>query len=55
MCHNQSVDEKKYNELFTKVQSGIITEKEWMDYCNKLFPQILEDNKDIFIRMKEND
>ena len=49
------MDEKKYNELFTKVQSGIITETEWTDYCNRLFSQILEDNKGIFIRMKEND
>lgn len=55
MSHNQSVDEKKYNDLFTKFQSGIITEKEWTDYCDKLFSQILEDNKDVFIRMKEND
>lgn len=55
MSHNQSVDEKKYNDLLTKVQMGTATEKEWTDYCNKLFSQILEDNKDVFIRMKEND
>lgn len=55
MSHNPSMDEKEYRELYTKVQIGIMTEKEWTDYCNKLFPQILEDNKDIFFRIKEND
>ena len=42
----------QYKEMFAKVQAGQITEQVWFDYCFETLSQILEDNKDIFVRLK---
>jgi hypothetical protein len=42
----------EYYEMFAKVQAGQITEQQWAEYCLQLLSQILEDNKDIFTRLK---
>lgn len=41
-----------YNEMFAKVQAGQITEEVWFDYCAKLLALMMEDNKAVFIRLK---
>ena len=45
-------DSKQYYEMFDKVQRGEITQEAWVDYCMKLLSEIMEDNKDVFIRLK---
>ena len=42
-----------YNEVYRSFQFGTITEDEWRKYVRELMFQILEDNKEIFERMKE--
>ena len=42
----------EYKEMFAKVQAGQITEQAWFDYCFETLSEIMEDNKDIFIRLK---
>ena len=44
-----------YYEMFAKVKDGQITEQDWFDYCSEMLNKIMEDNKDIFIRMKKFD
>jgi hypothetical protein len=46
-------DNKQYYEMFDKVQRGEITQEAWVDYCMKLLADIMEDNKDVFIRLKD--
>jgi hypothetical protein len=41
-----------YYEMFAKVQAGQITEQVWFDYCFEMLSQVMEDNKDVFIRLK---
>jgi DNA replication initiation complex subunit (GINS family) len=42
----------EYKEMFAKVQAGQITEQAWFDYCFQTLSEIMEDNKDIFVRLK---
>ena len=42
----------EYKEMFAKVQAGQISERVWFDYCFQTLSEIMEDNKDIFIRLK---
>ena len=46
------MENDQYYEMFAKVQSGIISEETWKEYCFKLLDEVLEDNKDVFIRLK---
>ena len=43
---------KEYYEMYAAVQRGEITQEAWVDYCMKLLADIMEDNKDVFIRLK---
>lgn len=47
------IDVKEYNEKLRQAKEGIISNDEWLLYCQDLMCQILEDNKDVMIRMKE--
>jgi hypothetical protein len=42
----------EYKEMFAKVQAGQITQEVWFDYCFQTLSQIMEDNKDVFARLK---
>lgn len=42
----------KYNEMFAAVQAGQITEKQWADFCMEMLADIMEANKDVFVRLK---
>ena len=42
----------EYKETLTKLQNGLITEEEWMDYCKEILEEVLEDAKDVMLRLK---
>ena len=44
---------KEYSEKLQQVQTGVITEDTWQEYCKDLLEQVLEDAKDVMYRMKE--
>ena len=46
------MENDQYYEMFAKVQSGIISEEVWKDYCFNILDEVLEQNKYVFIRMK---
>ena len=50
--NQQIMNITEYKEMFAKVQAGQITEQVWFDYCFQTLSQIMEDNKDIFARLK---
>jgi hypothetical protein len=43
---------KQYGEMWNKVQAGQITEQQWKDFCFEVLGEILEDNKDVLVRLK---
>lgn len=49
------MENDQYYEMFAKVQSGIISEETWKDYCFNMLGEILEQNKNVFIRLKNRD
>ena len=50
-----NINSEEYTTKLKQVTEGSITEQEWMDYCKELLNQIMDDAKEVFIRMKEND
>lgn len=47
------IDMQIYSEKLNQLQNGILSEEAWIQYCAKLMEQVLEDAKDVMIRMKE--
>ena len=45
---------REYNEMYQKYLKGYIIEKEWSDYCFKLLEKLMEDNKNVLIRLKNS-
>jgi hypothetical protein len=46
------MENDQYYEMFAKVQSGIISEEVWKEYCFDIFSKATEETKDVFIRLK---
>ncbi len=42
-----------YDRNFEMFLAGLITEGEWVTYCTKLLEEIMTENKDVFIRLKD--
>lgn len=42
----------EYAVMYLKFIHKEISEKEWRDFVNKIFEQLLEENKDILINLK---
>lgn len=47
------IDMQDYSENLRELQNGTLSEENWIVYCSKLMEQVLEDAKDVMIRMKE--
>ena len=52
MNNNKAINEKEYKIKYNQYLRGVITEKEWVDYCFKILEQLMEDNKDVLTRLK---
>jgi hypothetical protein len=44
---------KEYSQKLDQVQNGIISEEEWMNYCKEILEEVLEDAKDVLLRIKQ--
>jgi hypothetical protein len=42
----------KYAEMWTALQEGKITEEEWKAFCFQCLKQLVAENKDVMIRLK---
>ena len=45
--------QQEYQDMLNKFRMKLITPKEWQAYCQKILFQHLEENKDVFIRLKD--
>ena len=43
----------EYISMCWKMRNGFITLQEWQDYCAKLLDEKLQENADVFIRLKD--
>ena len=40
-----------YDRMWFDLEDGYITEAEWREFCDEVFKQMLEENKDVMIRL----
>ena len=43
---------EEYQRMWFALQYGIINEQEWREFCDAVFAQTLEENKDVMVRLK---
>ena len=43
---------KMYYDALKKFENGEITSQQWYDICAKLLGDLMEKNKDVFVRLK---
>lgn len=41
-----------YQNMWFALHAGMISEQEWRVFCDALFNQVLEENKDVMVRLK---
>lgn len=46
------ITEEMYDTMWCNFRSGHISEQEWREFCNELLSQVLDDNKDVLVRLK---
>lgn len=47
-----AIDILDYTNKLDELKRGIISEEEWIAYCQDLMCQVLEDAKDVMLRLK---
>lgn len=50
--HIMNPETTSYNDMYAKALSGEITQDVWFEYCFRILSQIMGENKDVFIRLK---
>ena len=48
---NNKITHEEYQKMWFALHEGIITEEEWRVFCDFLFAQTLEENKDVMERL----
>lgn len=43
---------EKYDHMFKLAQEGLISQQEWFEFTHDLLSKIMDENKDVFIRLK---
>lgn len=46
------MNEKEYKTKYEQYLKGIISKKDWDNYCFGILEQSMKDNKDVLIRLK---
>jgi hypothetical protein len=45
-------EKKERNKMYQMYLDGKITKQEWIDYCFKYLENLMEENKEVLIRLK---
>ena len=43
---------EKYDHMFKLAQEGLISQQEWFEFTHDLLSKIMDENKDVFVRLK---
>jgi hypothetical protein len=43
---------ERYYDYYDRLKKGELTIQQWKDFCLLLLQEIMEENKDVFIRLK---
>jgi len=44
--------QSNYNSYYSFYKKGLISQSDWVEYCTDLTNEIICENKDVFIRLK---
>lgn len=47
------INTEEYSKKLAQFMDGSLTKEEWIDYCKEILEEIMDANKDVYIRMKE--
>lgn len=47
------MNDKEYQEKFQAFKAGLISQKDWQDYCKNRLDRVLLENIDVFKRLKD--
>ena len=50
---NNKITYEEYDMMWFDLRDGKISEEEWRAFCDELFQQELERNKDVMVRLKD--
>jgi hypothetical protein len=42
----------EYTEMYNRAMTGLISLDEWQEYCFELLKGIMQDNQEVFIRLR---
>jgi len=51
-CRRTMMKQEMYDEMYDKFQEGKITAQEWYRFCYDVLGEIIEENKEIMVRLK---
>ena len=46
------MNEKEYKIKYEQFLKGVISQKDWGNYCFEILKYLMEDNKDVLVRLK---
>jgi hypothetical protein len=49
---NNKISREEYDLLMVGLKEGNITEAQWREFCDELFDQMIDDAKDVMVRLK---
>jgi hypothetical protein len=49
---NYKISYEEYDLMWFDLKEGKITEAEWREFCDELFDQMIDDAKDVMVRLK---
>ena len=52
MNEKNKITYEEYDMMWFDLREGRVTEEEWREFCDELFKQELERNRDVMIRLK---
>ena len=48
----EKINQEEYKFMWDQFQNGLISKEVWIKFCDKILVQMLEDSKDVLIRLK---
>ena len=49
---NNKISYEEYDLMWYDLKEGNITEAQWREFCDELFDQMIDDAKDVMVRLK---
>lgn len=49
---SEPLTQERYYQLYSDHKNGNLSTEKWNDYCDQWLTKLLEENKDVFVRLK---